>query len=96
MLESLEQKEQDIKRKNQRNFLQYLSIFLIIFGIVIRLVQYLNNRSLWLDEVNLALNIINRSYSELLNTLDYNQAAPPGFLWIEKLVTQLLGNNEYA
>ena len=96
MMRSLEQKEKESERKNQCNFLQYLSIFLIVFGILIRLVQYLNNRSLWFDEVNLALNIINHSYSELLNTLDYNQAAPPGFLWLEKLVTQLLGDNEYA
>ena len=93
---SLEQQEKESERKNQRDFLQYLSVFLIIFGIVVRLIQYLNNRSLWFDEVNLALNIINRSYSELLNMLDYKQAAPPGFLWLEKLVTQLLGNNEYA
>ncbi len=96
MLGSLEHKEKDSERKNQRNFLQFLSIFLILFGILIRLVQYIHNRSLWFDEVNLALNIIDRSYLELLNTLDDNQAAPPGFLWIEKLATQLLGNNEYA
>lgn len=74
----------------------YLSLLGVWFGAIVRLVQYLSNRSLWEDEANLALNIVNRSYSELLQPLDYNQAAPPGFLWIEKFAVQLLGNNEYA
>lgn len=73
-----------------------LSIAFVFFGILVRLVQYLHNRSLWFDEANLALNIVNRSYLQLLSPLDNNQAAPPGFLWIEKLSIQLLGNNEYA
>ncbi|MDY7021785.1 MAG: hypothetical protein SWJ54_10560, partial [Cyanobacteriota bacterium] len=73
-----------------------LSIVFVFFGILVRLVQYLHNRSLWFDEANLALNIVNRSYLQLLSPLDNNQAAPPGFLWIEKLSIQLFGNNEYA
>ena len=74
----------------------YLSVFFLWLGIVVRVVQYLSNRSLWGDEVNLALNIIDRSYLELTQTLDYNQAAPLGFLWLEKLATQIFGNSEYA
>lgn len=74
----------------------YLIWCAILFGIAIRCVQYLSNRSLWGDEASLALNIVDRSYLELLQPLDYNQAAPPGFLWIEKLAVQLFGNNEYA
>ena len=74
----------------------HLSLFLIGWGVLVRLVQYLNNRSLWGDEVNLALNIIDRSYRELTQVLDNNQAAPLGFLWLEKLATQIGGNNEYA
>ncbi|WP_264322584.1 hypothetical protein [Zarconia navalis] len=66
------------------------------FGILIRCVQYFSNRSLWADEAVLALNIVNRSYAELLQPLDYDQAAPIGFLMVEKLAVQLLGNNEYA
>ncbi|OKH35447.1 hypothetical protein NIES2119_20340 [[Phormidium ambiguum] IAM M-71] len=56
----------------------------------------MSNRSLWGDEAYIALNIVNRSYLELLQPLDYDQAAPPGFLWIEKLAVQLFGNNEYS
>jgi len=73
-----------------------LSLIIISFGILVRLVQYLFNRSLWNDEAALALNIVNRSYAELLQPLDYNQGAPLGFLMVEKLAIELFGNNEYA
>ncbi len=69
---------------------------IICFGIVLRLTQYLSNRSLWLDEAYLALNIINRSFSELLQPLDTFQAAPVGFLIVEKLFVQALGTSEYV
>lgn len=74
----------------------YLSLCFIFLGILVRTVQYFSNRSLWGDEVDLALNIINRSYGELSQVLDHNQAAPLGFLWLEKLATQIWGNSEYA
>jgi hypothetical protein len=69
---------------------------IICLGIVLRLAQYLFNRSLWLDESLLALNIINRSFSELLQPLDYNQGAPIGFLIVEKLLVQVFGDSEYV
>lgn len=68
----------------------------IALAIALRLVQYLTNRSLWADEAVLALNIRDRSYLELLQQLDYDQAAPIGFLWVEKLAIQTFGDNEYA
>jgi hypothetical protein len=69
---------------------------LIGAGVVLRLAQYLANRSLWLDEAYLALNIVNRSFVDLLQPLDYNQGAPIGFLMVEKAAILALGNNEYA
>lgn len=75
---------------------QKLSWFIICFGIAVRLVQYFYNRSLWADEAVLALNIVNRSYLELLQPLDYDQGAPFGFLIVEKLAVQIFGDNEYA
>ncbi|MDJ0687718.1 MAG: glycosyltransferase family 39 protein [Xenococcaceae cyanobacterium MO_188.B32] len=74
----------------------YLSLILLIVGVLVRLRLYFSNRSLWFDEASLAINIVDRSYAELLKPLDYNQAAPPLFLWLEKFFVQLLGNNEYA
>ncbi len=69
---------------------------IICFGIVLRLAQYLSNRALWLNEAYLALNIVNRSFSELLQPLDPFQAAPIGFLIVEKLLVQIFGNSEYV
>jgi hypothetical protein len=69
---------------------------IISIGIVLRLAQYASNRSLWFDESLLALNIINRSFSDLLLPLDYHQGAPVGFLMVEKLAVQAFGNSEYT
>ena len=72
-------------------------VFLIIlFGIILRLSQYLFNRSLWFDEALISLNIINRSYGKLFDALDYNQGAPVGFLLLTKFLVQLLGDSEYV
>jgi hypothetical protein len=73
-----------------------LSILIVLFGILVRVVQYLSNRAFWGDELMLALNIVERSYPEFLKPLDHIQAAPPAFLWVEKLSVDLFGNNEYA
>jgi len=66
------------------------------YGIILRLANYLANRSLWLDEAFLALNIINRNYSGLLRPLDYHQVAPTGFLLLTKFFTSMFGSNEFA
>ena len=73
-----------------------LSWTIIVFGVVLRVVQYAANRSLSLDEAMLALNIVNRSFAELLQPLSYDQGAPIGFLLIEKFAIQTLGNSEYV
>ena len=80
----------------QQNFLQILSFILIGLGIILRFMQFISGRSLWADEAKLALNIIDRSYLELFQVLDYNQVAPIGFLLIQKLFTQLFGATEFA
>ncbi len=69
---------------------------IIFLGVALRLAQYLANRSLWLDESYIALNIVQRSFSQLFGPLDYHQVAPIGFLLIEKVAVQAFGNTEYA
>jgi uncharacterized membrane protein len=74
-----------------------LSGTIICFGVILRFAQYLYNRSLWLDEASLALNIVERSLSELLFIpLESLQGAPLGFLAVEKILILTFGNNEYT
>lgn len=73
-----------------------LSWVILSFGIVLRLLSYVHNRALWGDEIALARNIEERTYSGLLQPLSYDQAAPIGFLILEKLAVQAFGANEYA
>ena len=69
---------------------------LLLFGATLRLFEYGAGRPLWLDEALLALNIGGRSFGALLAPLDYDQVAPPLFLWSSKAVTLVLGMGEYA
>jgi len=61
-------------------------------GIILCLIHYLGNRSLRNDEATLTLHILRRSFFALLQPLDLMQIAPPGFLWLLKLVTELFGD----
>jgi hypothetical protein len=74
------------------NFLWWAAILL---GIFLRLRLYLLNRSLWADEASLAMNLVTRGFGELTQLLDYHQAAPIGFLFIEKLSILIFGNHDY-
>ena len=77
-------------------YLNRLTIVALAFGVTIRLQQFLFRRSLWLDEALLASNIVRRSYGDLLQPLDLQQAAPIGFLWLQRTAIELFGNSEYA
>ena len=68
---------------------------LVVLGIILRLRQYIADRSLWHDEANLALNLVNRTFGGLLQPLDYDQGAPIGFLYIEKAIINIMGNRDY-
>jgi dolichyl-phosphate-mannose-protein mannosyltransferase len=67
---------------------------LIGLGILLRIGRYLHDRSLWLDEANIALNVMSRSYSDLFGALDWDQGAPVGFLVLEKLAVGAFGDSE--
>lgn len=69
---------------------------LVAFGAVLRIAQYVFNRSLWVDESYIALNVIERSFGGLMEPLFHNQAAPLGYLWASRLAVVLFGTSEYA
>jgi hypothetical protein len=65
-------------------------------GSVLRLAEYLIDRSVWADEADLALNIMHRSWAGLMQPLDNHQGAPLAFLSLEKSAVHFLGSSEYA
>src|SRR4029079_6991851 len=67
---------------------------LLGIGLVLRIGRYLHDRSLWLDEASLAVNLTSRSYSHLFGTLDFEQGAPVGFLLLEKFAISTFGDSE--
>jgi len=69
---------------------------LVACGVALRVWRLVENRSLRMDEVRLALNIINRSPAELFGRLDFHQSAPVGFLLLEKLVITVLPLRDWA
>lgn len=72
---------------------------LIAIGIFLRLHQYLENRSFWLDEAYAALDITVRSFQQILYAIPFcsDLPVPPiGFSLIEKFFINLFSNNEYA
>ncbi|MFO7585361.1 MAG: glycosyltransferase family 39 protein [Anaerolineales bacterium] len=78
----------------KRHWADLAAILLVFAGLALRLRQYLSGRSFWLDEAMLALNIVRRDFAGLLQPLDYDQGAPLGFLFLEKLTISLLRNGE--
>lgn len=80
----------------KKMFWQWLPWVIIALGLIFRLDQYLFNRSLWLDEAFIAVNIAERTFSELLKPpLEYSSyIVPPAFLLMEKLSVTLFGNSD--
>ena len=73
-----------------------LSLVFLTLGITLRLWYYLDARSLFIDEANLALNISELPYHRFFQPLLYDQYAPPLFMVFSKGAVQLLGNHEWA
>lgn len=70
---------------------------LLFIGLVLRVVQYAANTSLWFDEFSIARNIVHRSASQLaFEPLGYNQVAPVGFMLLEKLISVSIGSSDLA
>jgi hypothetical protein len=73
------------------------TLLFVLLGLYsVLMLQYLQNRSLWIDEARLALNVIDRNPAGLLRTLDGEQVAPVLFLLVEKFFVFTFGSSEYA
>ncbi|MGQ0637145.1 MAG: ArnT family glycosyltransferase [Planctomycetaceae bacterium] len=69
---------------------------LVGLGVTARVVRHALGFPLWSDEYLLAANFLDRSFSDLLAPLDFNQVAPVGFLWVELACVRLLGFSEWS
>jgi hypothetical protein len=69
---------------------------LVWFGVAVRTLRYLCQFPLWNDEQYLALNLLERDFAGLLGGLDYDQAAPFGFLLVVKAFVESFGMNEFS
>ncbi|MFN2523219.1 MAG: hypothetical protein ABR614_07915, partial [Mycobacteriales bacterium] len=66
-------------------------------GALARLRQWAGGRSLWLDEVLIADNLVHRGFGQLLtDPLAHSQTAPLLWLWIERLAVDVFGSSERA
>ncbi len=85
-----------LKKINTPALGRWLLVLTALAGACVRVAVYVQNRSFFLDEANLARNIAERSLGELVQPLHYEQFAPLVFLWISKINALLLGNTEHA
>ncbi len=74
---------------------RYGVLFFIGIGLFFRIKHYLGNRSLWIDEGQLALNFVHTPVWSIFHPLANDQMAPVGFLLIETLAVRCFGGNEY-
>lgn len=85
--------------KERLFFQRNLPIWLFIFGIAFRLKHFLDNRSLWLDESYLGIDVQAQSLRQILMNLPCLEELPlppMGFMFLEKIAVMAGGNNEYA
>ena len=78
-------------------FSRFLPHLLVFCGVALRLRQFLFCRSLWLDELFLAVSLPTASPGALLSeTLAYGHVLPPGFAFLVRGVAAALGGGELA
>jgi hypothetical protein len=81
---------------NRRRW-EFWAIFtLVLCGLALRSYHYLRCPEIWHDEAALVVNALEKDFGALLGPLRFHEAAPPGFLWAERLVTLFLGDDLYS
>jgi uncharacterized membrane protein len=90
-------KESCLRPKKQAAKARFFLYAILTLGISFRLFHFIHNRSLWLDEIYVSLNVISADFQQLTSPLlEYQQKAPIGFLWMVKCSVLLFGNQEQA
>jgi len=81
---------------DQRRIVTRWVVVFIAFGLLWRLVRFGLAMPIWGDEAMLGLNIIGRSYRQLLQPLHDGQVAPVGYLWLMRCTFDRLGISDYS
>ena len=80
-----------------KKFFIFTSIGMVATGIVVRIIMYAKNRSLWVDETALAMSIVSGNWLELLTPpLSNGQSAPVLYVLTVKAISSALGYSEFS
>jgi hypothetical protein len=66
-----------------------LTWLMLAIGVVLRLLEFLENRALYMDEVALLDNLVDLPVFDFQTILSQDQLAPPGFLTLGRLLVRL-------
>lgn len=80
----------------RRRRMLWLLLLVVLAGTIGRVRQYAARTSYWSDEAFMVLNVMDHPAGELVGHLDHGQAAPPGFLALERGAYVVAGPGEYA
>lgn len=69
---------------------------LLGLGVAMRVVTYLWNRAMWLDEASLKYNVVDVPVLRFSEPLSGDQLAPMGFLIVERALATLVGSRNYV
>ena len=67
---------------------------LTLAGTALKIQQWYFSRPLWLDEEMVLLNVRDRSFGELTGALWLSQAAPIGWLWLQRVAVLAFGTDD--
>jgi len=82
---------------NNPSTLRLLIVITIACGLLLRLLQFSANASLWLDELAVVRNIIHLPLKRLLfSPLEYDQMTPVGFLLVGRILSSFIADQDWV
>ncbi len=69
---------------------------IIGIGVLLRILVYLSNRTMWLDELSLKANVVGKAILDFSEQLTNDQLAPFGFLILQRSLVKVLGDSNFA
>lgn len=81
--------------KNENKIFSRLAYGIIALSALLRILLFLQNRSLFIDEASLSSQLVGKTYAQLFGNFK-DQFAPPFFSVIVKTATEIFGSTEYA